>query len=75
MKQGFIPEGKERWYTCRHEVILKPGHTLTLTPTTPHWFQAGEAGAVLICFCSTAVDAKDPFTDPAVIRLTKVVKD
>ena len=75
IKEGFIPQGKEEWYTCRHEMVMQPGSQLTISPGTPHWFQAAGEGAVLICFCSTAVDAMDPFTDPSVIRVTKIIED
>lgn len=73
IRKGVIPSGKEAWYTCRNEIIMEPGNQLTITSGTHHWFQAGDEGAVLICFCSAAIDALDPFTDPSVIRVTKVI--
>ncbi len=75
IKEGFIPPGKEQWYTCRHEVIMKPGDQLILKPGTRHWFQAAEEGAVMVCFCSSVVDTCDLFTDSSIIRETKVVDD
>jgi D-lyxose ketol-isomerase len=73
MKMGKIPSGKEKWYTCRHERVMRPGDQITLTAGTRHWFQAGPEGAVVFCFCSAAVEALDNFTDPSVVRVTKVV--
>lgn len=70
---GIIPPEKEMFYACRHEIVMKPGDQLTLQPGTPHWFQAAEEGAVMFCFCTTAVDAQDVFTNPAVARATQVV--
>jgi len=72
-KEGFIPPGKEQCYTCRHEVIMKPGDQLTLKPGMRHWFRAAEEGAVMIFFCSSAMDAYDLFTDSSIVRVTKIV--
>jgi D-lyxose ketol-isomerase len=44
MKAGSIPEGKEKYYTCRNEIVMNPGEQITLKPGTPHWFQAGPGG-------------------------------
>lgn len=73
MKAGRIPLGKDEWYTCRNELVMKPGDQITLKAGTRHWFQAGPEGAVMFCFCSSAVDALDPFTDPNIVRVTKIV--
>lgn len=73
IKEGHIPPDKEKWYTCRNEQIMKPGDQITLKSGTRHWFQSGTEGAVIICFCSAAVDALDPFTDPNIVRVTNVV--
>lgn len=72
VKEGFVPEGKEAYYTVRQEVILKPGDQITLTPGTKHWFQAGAEGAVMYTFSSCARCALDPFTDPNIVRVTKI---
>jgi D-lyxose ketol-isomerase len=73
LKHGLIPEGKEEYYTVRHELVLKPGDQITLTPGTKHWFQAGEEAAVMYTFATCARDELDQFTDPNVQRITKVV--
>ncbi len=74
MKEGFIPEGKEDYYTMRHERILKPGDQLHLPPGTKHWFQAGPEGAVLYSFSTCVRDGFDRFTDPNVVRAT-IIED
>ncbi len=67
------PRGRERTFTVRHEVVLRPGEQYTLPPDTPHWFQAGPRGAVVSEFSTTSLDALDIFTDPEVRRTTEVV--
>jgi D-lyxose ketol-isomerase len=74
MKEGFIPKGKELCYTVRHEIVMKPGDQLTLQPGTKHWFQAGCEGAVMNTFSSCARDTLDPFTDPEIVRVTKITE-
>ncbi len=75
MKEGFIPKGKEAQYTCRNEVVLKPGEQLILPPGTPHWFQAGHDGAVMYSFSTCVRDVLDGFTDPAIVRTTQIVEN
>ena len=74
LNKGFIVSGKDRVYTLRHELVLKPGDQLTFEPYEKHWFQAGTRGAVLYSFSTTVRDGLDGFTDPDVQRIT-VVKD
>lgn len=74
MRVGRIPPGKEGVYTCRHEIVMKPGDQLTLPPGTKHWFQAADEGAVFYSFSTCVRDGLDGFTDPAVVRQT-VVRD
>jgi D-lyxose ketol-isomerase len=71
-KEGFIPKGKENCYTLRHEIILNPGDQLIFQPGEKHWFQAGNEGAVMYSFSTTVRDALDGFTDPDIIRETKI---
>jgi D-lyxose ketol-isomerase len=73
LKEGFIPEGKEDCYTMRNEIILKPGDQLHLPPGTKHWFQAGPEGAVMYSFSTCVRDGFDKFTDPEIVRETKIV--
>ena len=71
-KNGFLVKGKEKCYTLRHEIVLKPGDQLTFQPGEKHWFQAHDEGAVMYSFSTVARDALDQFTDPDVIRIVQV---
>ena len=70
-----IPEGKESVYTCRREIIMKPGDQLTMKPGEKHWFRAGSEGAVIYTFSSTARDILDGFSDPDIRRKTTIIED
>lgn len=67
-----IPEGDEAHYTVFHEIGLRPGDQYTIPPDTRHWFQAGEAGAIVSEFSSTSRDESDIFTDPRIRRAPEV---
>jgi len=73
LKSAKIPAGKEDFYTCRHEVVMKMGDQLILEPGTVHWFQAGDEGAVMYSFSTCVRDVLDGFTDPNVERQTVIV--
>jgi D-lyxose ketol-isomerase len=73
--EGFIPEGKDDYYTCRKEIVMEPGQQLTAPPGDMHWFQAGPRGCVLFSFSTVARDVLDGFTDPNVDRVTRVAED
>jgi D-lyxose ketol-isomerase len=71
--------GKEETFRCRRgsvllhvegqpEVVLRPGEQFTIPPDTLHWFQAGEAGAVVSEFSTRSRDESDVFTDPQIVR-------
>lgn len=66
--KGTAPTGREATYTVWHEHILQPGEQVTFPPNTPHWFQGGPQGAVVWSFSTKAVDVKDTFTDPDIVR-------
>jgi D-lyxose ketol-isomerase len=72
LKQGFLVKGKEKRYTLRHEIILKPGGQITFQPGEKHWFQARDEGAVMYSFSSVARDALDQFTDPDIVRVVQI---
>ena len=72
LKSGFVPPGREKVFTCRHEIVMRPGDQLTLEPGQKHWFQADREGVVLYTFSSTARDVLDGFTDPEIKRVTDV---
>jgi len=66
--QARPPAGREQYYTVWHEIVLSPGDQCTLEPSTLHWFQAGDEGAVVSEFSTTSRDETDVFTDPDVVR-------
>ena len=66
------PAGREEHYTVWKEIILQPGEQYTLAPNTPHWFQAGEDGAVVSEFSTASRDEADFFRDPEIQRQTQV---
>jgi D-lyxose ketol-isomerase len=72
-EKGFIVKGKDDCYSMRKEIVMKPGDQLTLAPGEKHWFQARAGGAVMYSFSTIARDALDQFTDPDIVRVTKVV--
>lgn len=55
-----------------HEIVLRPGDQYTLMPETWHWFQAGEEGAVISEFSTRSTDHTDIFTDPRIVRASKI---
>ena len=63
------PAGDEPHYTVRHEVVLRPGEQYTIEPNTWHWFQAGDAGAIVSEFSTTSRDESDEFADPRIVRV------
>ena len=72
LRYGRIPPKNARYYTCRHELVLSPCDTLTLPPGSRHWFQAGEEPAVFYTMSTAAHDEADVFTNPGVVRATRV---
>ncbi len=72
LRHALIPEGKDKYYTVRREIVMKAGDQITLPPGAKHWFQAGPQGAVAYSFSTVARDVLDGFTDPAIERITKI---
>jgi D-lyxose ketol-isomerase len=74
--------GKEETFRCRRgsvelwvegeQIVLRPGDQYTIPPDTPHWFRAGDEGAVVSEFSSTSRDDLDVFTDPRIVRAPAV---
>ena len=62
------PENGAAHYTVWHEIKLNPGEQYMLYPDTPHWFQAGETGAIVSEFSTKSTDDADIFTDPRIVR-------
>lgn len=71
MKRGFIPEGQEIYYKCRHEISLMPQGQYTLSPGLAHWFQPGPEGCVVLSLSTQVTDLDDLFTNPRIVRETK----
>lgn len=65
------PQGSEEYFTCRHEIVLKPGEQYTIFPNTLHWFQAGPEGAVVSEFSTKSRDEFDIYTDPRIDAASK----
>jgi D-lyxose ketol-isomerase len=70
-----IPPGEEVNFTVWSEVILRPGDQYIIPPQTVHWFQAGREGAVIDDYSSTARDLQDGFTNPRVVRETRIADE
>jgi D-lyxose ketol-isomerase len=66
------PIGSEPHYRVAHEVVLKPGDQYTLLPDTPHWFQAGDEGAIVSEFSTRSTDDQDVFRDGRIARAPEV---
>ena len=73
LSHGWVPAGKDACYSCRHEIVMKPCDQLTLSPGTKHWFQAPASGAVFYSFSTCVRDGLDRFTDPAIVRETRII--
>jgi D-lyxose ketol-isomerase len=58
-----IPEGREKYFTSRHETILNPGDQYTVGLNEKHWWQAGPEGVITLEVSSTARDKYDLYTD------------
>lgn len=62
-----IPKDKERFFTVRHETILKPGDQYTIPPT------GFKPGAIISEFLGTSRDEHGIFTDPCIRRIAEIV--
>jgi len=67
------PKDKLDCYTSWSEIELNSGDQYLMMPDTPHWFQAGENGAIISEFSSKSRDELDVFTDKAVKRNTEII--
>jgi D-lyxose ketol-isomerase len=66
---AVLPNGKEKCFTVKHEIVLNPGDQYTLKPGILHWFQADSKGAVISEFSTKSSDEFDVFTDPEIKRI------
>ena len=64
-----VPEDKKATFTVWNQVTLNPGDQYTISADTLHWFQAGEAGAIVSEFSTTSRDGFDIFTDAEIQRM------
>lgn len=71
-RTAMPPRLGQEYYTVFHEVRLMPGEQYTIPIDTKHWFQAGEAGAVVSEFSTPSYDEEDVFTDPAILRKPEI---
>jgi len=70
-----VPSGSEVYYHVFNEIELNPGDQYTIQPDTLHWFQAGDAGAVISEFSSASRDEFDIFSDPRIKRIPEILED
>lgn len=75
LTESHIPAGKEACYSCRTEKLMHAGEQILLSPGIKHWLQGGAEGAVLYSISSAAHCQLDPFTDPTIVRVAKIVED
>lgn len=66
------PPHRRRWCTVGREVRLAPGDQYVEPPNRWHWFMAGPEGAAVWSISSKVTDAADQFTDPQVVRQTRI---
>lgn len=59
-----IPDGKDAWYTSRHEIVLHPGEQYSVQPNVAHWFQGGPEGTVFLTIQNRVNEDHNIFTDP-----------
>lgn len=67
-----LPNGQDKNFTAKKEIVLNPGDQYTLNPGILHWFQAGEKGAVVSEFSTKSSDEFDYFTDPQIRRIPEI---
>lgn len=60
--------------TVFHEIVLRAGEQYTIYPNTRHWFQGGEAGAIISEFSTRSRDECDVFEDRRIKRIPEVEK-
>lgn len=69
-----LPSWKPEAYTCRHRLDLDPGVQIIAPPGTKHWLKGGPEGGCVLSFSTCVRDILDQFTDPGVVRTTKIVE-
>lgn len=69
------PLEKSSCFTATKRIDLLPGVQVIIPPGKKHWMKGGPEGGVVISFSTCVRDILDQFTDPHVVRTTKVVED
>ncbi len=67
-EEVYLPTENREYYTCRKIVVLYPGEQILFKPGEKHWFRAWDEATTLFSISSTAIDVKDQFTNPNIIR-------
>lgn len=75
VRLGRIPSRNAAYYTCREEHVLHENESMTFQPGEKHWFQAYGEPVVFYSISTTAMDARDPFTNPNVVRTTVITEN
>jgi len=69
-----IVEGSISFYQGSQKISMKMGDQTTIAPGVKHRFQAGRRGAVMFSISTTARDILDQFTNPDIVRTTKIAE-
>lgn len=75
LSDNILQDGNTDWYTCKKEKIMLPPETITIQHDIKHWLKGGPSGCLVYSISSWARCALDPFTNPKVTRVTKIVED
>jgi len=70
-----FPAGKADCYSCRSRLDLSPGDQVIIPPGRKHWMKGGPEGGCVISFSTCVRDILDQFTDPDIVRTTRVMED
>jgi len=75
LDDGEFPPDKAGCYRCRSRLDLGPGDQVIIPPGRKHWMKGGPKGGCVISFSTCVRDILDQFTDPDIVRTTKIVED
>lgn len=75
LDDGEFPAGKARCYVCRSRMDLRPGDQVIIPPGRKHWMKGSPQGGCVISFSTCVRDILDQFTDPDIVRTTRIVED
>lgn len=69
------PTSKHQYYTATTRHNLVPGSQIIIPPGQKHWLKGGPTGSVVMSFSTCVRDILDEFSDPAIVRSTKIIDD